>query len=385
MSNVLRFPDRTNGFVPRRLTEARVARQMPREELGRQVEKTGQAIGYYEAGERRPDMETLLRLAAVLDQPVSFFLRPLSGIGGATGVRFYRSVGPKSNKMNAAFDVKVKWLCEMLQFLQQHVRLPAVNLPPVGDLPSTGAYSLPQIEEVATQTRRRWGLGDGPIANMTALLETNGCVVTRLEMGAEGVDAFSCWVDGRPYILLGSDKGTCCRSRFDAAHELGHLILHRDTTQDDVESKRTRDRLEREAHWFAGAFLLPRGTLLTEFYSTRTSHLLGLKRRWRVSMQAIAHRCKEIGAIDEAQYILFRKQMSAQRWLKAEPLDGEIPAEQPGLLPKAWKMLMEKGIVREGGAEEQIGFSLDGIEQLCGPFRRPRAQGVAPTAGLPSV
>ena len=137
--------------------------------------------------------------------------------------------------------------------------------------------------------------------------------------------------------------------------------------------KKIRDRVEREAHWFAGAFLLPRSTLLSEFYSTRMPHLLGLKRRWRVSMQAIAHRCKEVGAIDEGQYILFRKQLSALRALKVEPLDDELAPEMPGLLPKAWKMLVEKGVVREGGAEEQIGFSLAGIEQLCGPFRRPAA------------
>ncbi|MGE3291590.1 MAG: helix-turn-helix domain-containing protein [Geminicoccaceae bacterium] len=370
MTNVLRFPDRTQGFVPRRLTEARTAILMPREELGRRIDKTGQAIGYYEAGERRPDMETLLRLADVLGQPVSFFMRPLSPTIGTAGTRFYRSVGPKSNKLNLAHDVKVGWLREMVQFLLQHVRLPSVNLPSIEDLPASPDLTLSDIEQVATLVRRRWGLGDGPIANMTALLETNGCIVARLGMDAEGVDAFSCWLEGRPYVFLGSDKGACCRSRFDAAHELGHLILHRHITQEDLQTKRTRDRLEREAHWFAGAFLLPRSTLLTEFYSTRTSHLVGLKRRWRVSMQAIAHRCKEIGAVDELQYILFRKQLSAKRWLKAEPLDDELPCEQPGLLPKAWRLLIDRETIQEGGAAEQIGFSLDGVERICGQFRR---------------
>lgn len=376
--NVFHFPDRTHGFVPKRLTEARVARQMSREELGRSVDKTGQAIGYYEAGERRPDMETLLRLAGVLDQPVAFFLRPPQRTTSLTGARFFRSVGPKSNKLNSALDVRVGWLCEMLHFLLHHLRLPASNLPLIDDLPSSGSYKLAEIEEIATRTRRGWGLGDGPIANMAALLETNGVVVSRLELGAENVDAFSCWIDGRPFVFLGSAKDVCCRSRFDAAHELGHLILHRDVSQDDLQNKRVRDRIEREAHWFAGAFLLPRSTLLTEFYSTRTQHLLGLKRRWRVSMQAIAHRCKEIGAIDEGQYILFRKQMSAQRWLKAEPLDDELPPEMPGLLPKAWRMLVEQGVVREGGAEEQIGFSLSGVERLCGAFRQSDSGSSAP-------
>jgi Zn-dependent peptidase ImmA (M78 family) len=71
---------------------------------------------------------------------------------------------------------------------------------------------------------------------------------------------------------------------------------------------------------FAGAFLLPRNAMLREFCSVRMKHLEGMKERWRVSMQAIAHRAKQIGIIDENQYILFRKQSSFNRWNKNEPL-----------------------------------------------------------------
>ncbi|WP_397351632.1 ImmA/IrrE family metallo-endopeptidase [Paenibacillus larvae] len=40
------------------------------------------------------------------------------------------------------------------------------------------------------------------------------------------IDACSIWEpDERPYVLLSNDK-TSSRSRFDIAHELGHLILH---------------------------------------------------------------------------------------------------------------------------------------------------------------
>ena len=43
------------------------------------------------------------------------------------------------------------------------------------------------------------------------------------------MDGFSGWdvVSNTPYIILGDDKGSAVRSRFDVAHELGHLILHR--------------------------------------------------------------------------------------------------------------------------------------------------------------
>jgi len=363
MDNVLTFPDRATGFVPQRLVEARLARQMSRAELGREIGMTGTAVGNYETGTRRPDMNALLSIAEKLDQSVAFFLRASPSIEGRQGARFFRSVGPKSNKLNQAFEVKSKWLWELVSFLTEFVRLPGLS---VYEADGCDAYSRQEIEEIAQAARRFWGLGDGPIANMVALLETHGIVVTRFETQTKCVDAFSSWIDDRPYVFLASDKSSACRSRFDAAHELGHLILHRGVAQEDVEDKRTRDRIEREANLFAGAFLLPEGTFLAEFYSARMEHLKGLKRRWRVSMAALAHRAKEIGAIDDDQYIQFRKQLSHHKWLTREPLDDEIAIEEPKLLLKAWRLLIDNGVIRDSAFEDKIGFSPEMVKRLSG-------------------
>ena len=82
---------------------------MSRAELARELGLTGQAIGYYELGDRRPDMSILLRMAEVLEQPVSFFLRTSQSFEGVRGTRFFRSIGTRSNKVNHALDVKTKW------------------------------------------------------------------------------------------------------------------------------------------------------------------------------------------------------------------------------------------------------------------------------------
>lgn len=379
MSNLFSFPDRATGFLGSRLTEARLAKQMSRAELARDLDVTGQAVGYYEAGERRPDMGVVMKLAAILEQPVSFFLKQPPPMQGDFGTRFFRSVGPKTQKMNSALQVKTKWLWEIVNFLSREIRLPEVSLPQF-EAKTGSEYRLSDIEMFARETRRAFGFGDGPISNMVATLESRGVVVTRFEIGNKSVDAFSCWVGNRPYVMLGTDKRSSCRSRFDAAHELGHLVLHRDITQEDILDKKTLTRIEREANWFAGAFLLPREKLLEEFYSTRMAHLQGLKARWKVSMQAIAHRAKDIGAIDEHQYILFRKQISHNKWLSVEPLDREIAIEQPEYLLKCWKLLVERGIVSGDGAEEAVGFSLELVQQLLGslPQQQPRAEAWTP-------
>lgn len=366
MNDLVAFPDRATGFVPQRLTEARLALQISRAELARDLHLTGQAIGYYETGDRRPDMSVLLRISEILRQPVSFFLSASPAFDSLRDTRFFRSIGTRSNKVNQALDVKTKWLWELVGFVSKHIKLPSVNLPDVPAPQSETGYSLHEIEEITTLVRRHWGLGDGPIANVIALFETHGIVVTRFELGSDEIDAFSCWIRQRPYVLLGSEKKSSSRSRFDAAHELGHLLLHRHIAQEDLEDKAVRDHIESEANTFAGAFLLPRSAMLREFYSARMKHLEGLKSRWRVSMQAIARRAKAIGIIDEHQYILFRKQISHNRWHKNEPLDDVIPMEQPHWLLKCWQLLTDKQIVREAGLEDETGFSLELVARLFG-------------------
>jgi Zn-dependent peptidase ImmA (M78 family)/transcriptional regulator with XRE-family HTH domain len=367
MSNIFQFPDRAAGIVPQRLADARIALQLARAEVARELDVTGTTIGYYENGDRKPDMATLLRLSQILKQPVSFFFKKPVANSERQQVRFFRSVGPKSNRLNMALDVRTAWLWEFVQtLLEAGIRLPTPKVPLFEDVKPNGEYTLQQIEYIASRTRRFWDLSDGPINNMVALLESNGVIVCRFSLGTEKVDAFSCWIDGRPFVLLGSDKGSAVRSRFDAAHELGHLILHRDITRDEMELKAVRDRIEREANWFAGAFLMPRGLLFREFYSTRVTHLRGLKQRWLVSMQAIAHRAKDIGAIDENQYVAFRIQLTKRKELSREPLDDVLPVEQPGLLFNAWKKLIEKGRLPAQDSDEAMGISFDVLQDHLG-------------------
>ena len=366
MSKVLSFPDRSAGFSPSRLAEARLAKQMSRAELARAIDMSGQAIGHYETGERRPDMSVIIRLADALEQPVPFFLRPSPSIERHQGTRYFRSVGVRSNKLNYALDVKVKWLWELVNLVGSEIKLPSYNLPEIAPPMCEGRYSMEELEGAAATLRRHWGLSDGPIANVIALFETHGIIVTRMDLESTDVDAFSCWIEKRPYILLGSDKQSCSRSRFDAAHELAHLLLHRDIAQEDLEEKGVRERIETEAHTFAAAFLFPRASMMREFFSTRLSHLKGLKLRWRMSMQAIAHWAKQLAIIDDYQYVLFRKQISSNKWNKVEPLDREIGMEMPQWLLKCWRLFAKRRGLPDQGVEETFGFSLQMIAKLFG-------------------
>ncbi len=94
--------------------------------------------------------------------------------------------------------------------------------------------------------------------------------------------------------MLGSDKDSAARSRFDAAHELAHLILHNSVTKLGPPLHKL---LEEQANRFAGAFLLPVDGFTNDIGALLTLNSLWvLKRKWRVSIAAMIHRCAEIWA-----------------------------------------------------------------------------------------
>jgi Zn-dependent peptidase ImmA (M78 family) len=159
------------------------------------------------------------------------------------------------------------------------------------------SYTGDEFDTIAESCRSRWGLGLGPISNVLALLESKGITVCRYELAGERVEAFSYWNGARPFIFMASEKEASARARFDLAHELGHLILHRWVENEELENPKVLKRIENEADRFAAAFLLPRRSFPNEVYTARLEAFINLKRRWIVSVQAMVYRCRDLGLI----------------------------------------------------------------------------------------
>ena len=203
---------------------------------------------------------------------------------------------------------------------------------------------MAQVEDVARRVRIDWELGDGPMGHVVRLLEANGVVVSRLHVGTRRVDAFS--VDGelRPIVVLAADKDDAARSRFDAAHELGHLVMHAGEEPGDP-------ALEQEANWFAAAFLLPSEEIRDELPSrVQWPTMVALRQRWGVSIAMLLLRARTLGVISNEAYRRNLVRMSSLGWHLSEPGDIGI-AEQPVLLGKALALLGELGISRDDFAD----------------------------------
>jgi Zn-dependent peptidase ImmA (M78 family) len=202
------------------------------------------------------------------------------------------------------------------------------------------ATSDEAIERAAERCRVDWGLGWGPINNITRLAENVGAVVMRVNGLASEVDAVS-FATRRPLIALNGDCKSSCRSRFGIAHELGHFALHIGVL--------TGDRLtEAQANRFASAFLLPRASFLSEYQKAiRRSRLnwegiSELKLRWGVSKAAILYRGRQLGVFSDAQvrsgYITLNRHGQAVE----ESEDHVIPLETPEIVRDGLALMTEQ-------------------------------------------
>lgn len=206
--------------------------------------------------------------------------------------------------------------------------LPAESITPL----ATQVDGPEEVERLAERVREAWGLGLGPISDVVALLERHGVLPVEVEGHSERLDAFSTWADHRPLVFLAMGKGSASRRRFDAAHELGHLLMHVDVSPGDI-------ALERQADAFASAFLLPRAAFAAEC----PPRLQELKRRWKVSLAAMVRRAYDLGIYSEATYRRGYMQLNQRGWRESEPAADPRGRHAPG---RGWSLARRGGVGR---------------------------------------
>jgi len=164
------------------------------------------------------------------------------------------------------------------------------------------------------------------------MIESMGTVITRSPSDSVGIDAYSRWSGGRPIIVLTDDKQDAARSNFDAAHELGHLIMHPDAEPGS-------SMIERQAHAFASAFLMPAHVIAQELPRRfDLASYVDLKRRWRVSIQALLYRAQALEVMSEASFRRAMTRISLWGWRTGEPHSLGAP-DEPTLIRSALELL----------------------------------------------
>jgi Zn-dependent peptidase ImmA (M78 family) len=253
----------------------------------------------YETGENTPTDSVVERLSRALEFPRAFFFEP--DIEGpqesAASFRSMSAITPKERDAALAAGTLAFLLSD---WVEQRFELPPPSLFDLsGDTPEVAARSL----------REKWGLGEKP---MTHLLEAKGVRLFSMAENTMTVDAFSVWRGQRPYVFLNMMK-TAEHGRFDAAHELGHLVLHKHG------GPRGR-AAEDQANHFASSFLMPAADVMATLPRVHTlNQIVEAKKRWSVSVMALIHRLNRLKILSDWQYRMFCIDATTAGYRQTEP------------------------------------------------------------------
>jgi Zn-dependent peptidase ImmA (M78 family)/transcriptional regulator with XRE-family HTH domain len=355
----------TPGFIGARLVQAREARMLSATSLAEMVGIRSANVSNYEHGKQSPSRDVMERIATVLNQPSSFFLRPLSLQPNEDF--WWRAMSASTKLARSRAYARHSWLREIVSYLGDYVDFPVVDIPDFNFSGDVKKITSEMIEEVASECRRYWKLGDGPIADSVLLMENNGVIVSRGELVAETLDAFSQWPDDseHPFVFLGADKASAVRSRHDASHELGHLILHRSVDRKSIRNPNLFKLIEEQAHRFASAFNLPSSGFADQLWSPTLDAFLALKPYWKVAIAAMIMRCEQLGILSEEQARRLWINMNRRGWRKQEPLDDRIAPEQPRLLRRSFELLVNEKIKTPKQILSDLSINASDIESLA--------------------
>lgn len=335
-------------FNPDRLALARKRRMITAKSLAENAGLAVNTISRIETGETPPQDETVRKIADALGYPVSFFYGDTLEMLQPEAVSFRSLTKMSIKQRDAAISAGVLGM-QLNEWAEKNFTLPVPSIP--------DAFEGSDPESAAHILRQHWLIGERPIGNMIGLLETNGIRVFSLAEESKDVDAFSFWHDDRAYIFLNTFK-SAERSIFDAAHELGHLVLHKFDRPE-----MTRDA-ESEANAFASAFLMPPLDVRPRIPNFVTIEvILKAKQRWRVSAMAMAKRLHQLNFLTDWQYKSICIELGKRGYRTSEPngIERETSLVWKQILTTLWQ---EKTTKEE--IAKEIDLPIDELEKLIG-------------------
>jgi Zn-dependent peptidase ImmA (M78 family)/transcriptional regulator with XRE-family HTH domain len=342
-------------FDPHRLRLAREYNRLKRAELAERLGISPSAITQLELGLTRPTSAHLAALSMCLRFPPDFFLND----GRRSAVQldreaFFRSLRSTKQIDRDRASAKAFLIAELFDSIQRLARLPSVDIPADLHLPANAQRA--DIEARATALRRRWNVARGPIPNVVRLLEVHGIVVSHCIFDCREMSSFSLWLKSRPIVVLKEELDDLARLRSDAAHELGHLVLHE-------RPESASHLVEDQAQGFAASFLTPAdqiGPLLPKSFDI--NRLAELKHTWGVSIAALLYRAHELGRMSERTYRRAMMAVSKNGWRVREPfpLNGK---EAPQLLDRSLEAI-ERGGTHLGELISQCRLPADFLSHI---------------------
>lgn len=323
-----------SDFNPARLVLARQRRGWTKKSLADSTSLSSKTISLYENGDQLPTEGSLASIAQALGFPITFFCghdveAPTEE--NASFRSFSRMTAAQRDAALAAGGIAYM----LSDWIDSKFKLPSPTIPDCSGM---------DPEAAADAVRAEWGLGQLPIKNLIHLLELKGVRVFSLAEETNQVNAFSCWRKGiTPFVFLNTQKSAEA-SRFDAAHELGHLVLHRHGSNKGKE-------VENEANAFASAFLMPYQSILAYGWNVGSvKDIVRAKKIWNVSAMALTYRLHKTSVLSEWIYRSICIELSTMGARTKEPEASQRETSQ--VLQKVLGLARDAGRSLSGIAKE---------------------------------
>lgn len=328
----------TRSVNPEMLTLAREIRGMTQTQLATKSGIRQTKISRYEGGISQVSPDDLRILIKSLEFPEAFFFQGEQRFGAESTEVFHRRrrtvPARELKRIDGLVNLHRIGSARLLDAFQQ------VNMLTI---PSFSMRDFCNAGEIADAVRSFWKMPTGPVKDLTARLEQASCLVFRIDFSVEKIDEVVQWIPPSPPIILVNSAAPADRLRFSLAHALGHLVMHRNTIP--------YKEMEKEADQFASAFLMPENDIVNELAPVTIQHMLELKQYWKVSMQALFYRARDLEVITERRFSSLFQQLSRLGYRKQEPFP--IPHEKPRLV----KILLDRH-------KSQLGYTDKELAQL---------------------
>ncbi len=303
---------------PKMLTLARESRGLTQSDLADKLKTHRTYITKMELEQMPIAENTLEIIQKVLRYPKSFFMQEGEIL---PSLLTYRKRDTVAQKFLTPIEAKTN-----IYRLNIHSLLRAMKFSSA-DVPSLNLAKYESIEAAAKQLRKHWNIPKGPIENLSELLEKNKIILVSFDMGTERVDGRTLLTADKHPIIFTNSSMLGDRQRFTLAYEIGHLVMHVQTPPDF-----DRD-VSHEANMFAAAFLIPEKEIKSDFDDNITvPKLAQLKKKWKVSMQALLYRASDVGLLTDNQKRYLLQQFNQMNIRRREPMELDIPRETPMLL-----------------------------------------------------
>lgn len=319
-----------------RMDLARRRRGWTKGALAKAADISPRNLTEYEKGRQEPTSQTVKQFARALGFPEGFFCGPDLDEPTPEGASFRALSRLTARQRDQALGSGALALA-LGDWIDAHFDLPKPDVP---------QHSGLEPEMAAEAIRAAWGLGERRIPNMVHLLEAHGVRVFSLAEDSTSVDAYSFWRGEIPYVFLNTKK-TAEHSRMDAAHELGHLVLHGHGGPNGRVA-------EDEAQAFGAAFLMPAGSVRAEApRGGRVPQLAKAKVRWNVSVANLAVRMHRLGLLTPWQYRSIFVELNRNGRANEPTVPGRppLPQETSQILEKVFRALREERVTKASLAQ----------------------------------